>query len=384
MDANRSQISYVLESVFATTPATPAWQVLRFTGEDLKADKETVVSAEIRLDRQVADLAKVNTGAAGGFKYELSYGAFSALIAAALGATAVIVNQTVAVTFAAAGQTMTIDAGTWAVTPVPGQFLKISNAVDVGNNGIKLVTAATTTVVTFAAGSLTADESADSVTIKGTAYKNGVALPSFSLERKTVNSAAADFFQRYTGMGVDEWNMSISTAKINEGSFNFVGAAPVTDDAEVAGCSYIAAPTNQVQNATSHVTAVYTGGALTAEHLTSLEFAVKNNLRAKDEIGRDGAFELGNGEFNVTGKLGAYFANNTLYAAMIAHAYSSAAWITTDGAGNSMGFHFPKISFLPGDPNVSGKNTDIMLDLPFQAIMDPTTGATFIVTEIPA
>jgi hypothetical protein len=384
MDTNRAQLAYVAESTFNEIPATPAWQILRFKSEDLKADKGTVVSEEIRADRQISDLAKVSLGANGGFGYELSYGAFSTLIAAALGTSAVVVNETVAVTFAAAGQTITIDAGTWAVTPLPGQFIRISNAADAGNNGIKLVTAATSTVITLAAGSLTADESADTVTIRGTAYRNGVSLPTFTLERKTVTNAAADYFQRYSGMGVDEWNMAIGVGKITEGTFSFVGSTPTVDDAEYAGSTYTAAATNQVQNATSHIAAVYYGGALATEHLTALEFSIKNNLRAKGEIGSDTPFELGNGEFSASGKITAYFQDNTLYGNMINHTYSSVAWLTTDAAGNSMGFHFPRINFSPADPNVGGKNQDIMLDLPFQAIMDPTIGYTMIVTEIPA
>lgn len=384
MDANRTQLSYVAESTFGETPATPAFKILRITGEDFKYNKATVVSDEINATRQIADLAKVNSNAAGGFNFELSAGAFSELIAAALGTTGVVVNQSVAVTFAIAGQTMTIDAGTWAVTPVPGQFLKITNAADAGNNGIKRVVSATTTVVTFAAGSLTADESADTVSIKGTSYANGIIIPTFSIERKVVNNAAADFYQRYVGKAVDAWSVSLSTAAINKGAFGFVGANAAADDAPIAGATYAAAPTAQVMNATSHVGALYQGGVVSTEHLMAIDFAVKNNIRPLNEIGRDGAFELGSGEFGVTGKVTAYFKDNTFYAAMIAHTYSSIAFICTDAAGNSFCVNLPYVNFLPGDPNATGKNTDIMLDLPFQAVMDPTLGKTMIITEIAA
>jgi hypothetical protein len=509
MDSNRAQLSYVLETDFGVIPATPVFKILRTTGEDLKAAKDTVVSAEIRADRQVADLAKVNSGASGGFKFEWSYGAYSSLIAAALGTTGIVVNQTAPMTIV--GQVLTKDgvvkatatltgtntpanndtvtlgvktytfkttltdgvvanevliggslaialdnlkaavnnaggvsgtdygsattanatieattntattqlfqaltggtagnalaatevsanlsfgvgvttllggqAATWLVEPVPGQFLRVSGFVTTANNGPKRVVSVTSTAVTFAAGSFTFDEAGVSGTIVGTAYRNGISLPTFTFERKLVNNAAADFYQRYLGMGVDEWNMSITTAKINEGSFGFIGASADTDDDLFAGATYAAAPTNQVQNATSHVTAIFQGGTTSTEHLTALEFAVKNNVRAKNEIGRDGAFELGLGEFTLTGKVSAYFKDNTFYAAMIAHDYSSLAWVTTDAAGNSMGFHLPKINFMPGDPNATAKNTDIMLELPFQAILDPVSGYSFIVTEMPA
>lgn len=508
MDTNLAQLSIVPEVTFKTTPDTPAWQILRFKSEDMKADKGTAASEEIRSDRQLSDLAMVSLAAGGGFQYELSYGTYSTLIAAALGTTAVVVNQTgvmslddssetltkigvkatglltgtdapsdgeefvigaktyvaktaltapetenevligislatfldnlkaavndaggtpgtdygsdttanatvtattntattqafEAITAGTAGNLLATttdavdlswgattltggEAATWTVTPIAGQFIKVTGSATAANNGVKLVVSVSASVITCAAGSFTADTVQEHITIRGTAYKNGVSLPSFSIERKTVNQAAADYFQRYAGMGVNEWSLNIVTGKIATGAFQFTGSTPSVSDAAIAGATYAAATTSQVQNATSHVTRIYLDGALNTEHLMGLEFTINNNLRAKPEVGSATPFELGNGEFNASGKVDAYFKDNGLYQKMIEHTYAAVAWFTQDTAGNGMGFHFPKISYNPADPNVSGKNNDIMLNLPFQAIMDPVSGSTFVFTEIPA
>ncbi len=85
--ANGSEVRYafVAESAYGTTPATPTFQVMRVTGGGgLKSNKTTVVSEEIRADRNVS--AEILTGidVTGSYNYELSYGSFDALFEGAL------------------------------------------------------------------------------------------------------------------------------------------------------------------------------------------------------------------------------------------------------------------------------------------------------------
>jgi len=77
--ADGSQLAYIKEEAWGITPATPAWQVLRLTGESLKVTRETKTSAEITPERDVMDHIQVAGGAAGGINFELSYGAYDAL-----------------------------------------------------------------------------------------------------------------------------------------------------------------------------------------------------------------------------------------------------------------------------------------------------------------
>ena len=79
-----SQLGYIKEATWGTTPAKPAWQILRLTGESFKIARETKQSAEITPERNVSDLIHIGGGAEGGFNFELSYGAYDDIFAAML------------------------------------------------------------------------------------------------------------------------------------------------------------------------------------------------------------------------------------------------------------------------------------------------------------
>jgi hypothetical protein len=73
------------ESAFAEDPASnPPTTILRFKSETLKHNNVTVVSEEIRADRQRSDLVLVGFDTAGDMNFELSYSNFDWLFEAAL------------------------------------------------------------------------------------------------------------------------------------------------------------------------------------------------------------------------------------------------------------------------------------------------------------
>lgn len=84
---SRTIVGYVPETTFGVTPATPAWQKFRRTGGNLDTVKTTVMSEEVRGDRNVVDELQVAQDVKGSYDYEFSYGTFDALLAAALGGT---------------------------------------------------------------------------------------------------------------------------------------------------------------------------------------------------------------------------------------------------------------------------------------------------------
>lgn len=81
ISAALTQLGFITEATWGTTPATPAWQILRFTPpENFKADRENTSSSEMRPDRNATDLIQVGGGASGGFGFELSYGTYDVLL----------------------------------------------------------------------------------------------------------------------------------------------------------------------------------------------------------------------------------------------------------------------------------------------------------------
>lgn len=77
-------LSYVPEVTMGTTPVTPAMKSVRHTSCSLGLTKESFQSNELRSDRQVSDLRHGAKKVEGEVGFELSYGAFDALLAAAL------------------------------------------------------------------------------------------------------------------------------------------------------------------------------------------------------------------------------------------------------------------------------------------------------------
>lgn len=80
----RSRVAYIPEVTYGTTPATPAFQELRRTSGNLVTKKGTVVSDEIRLDRNVRDEFMVSQDVNGSYDFELSYGSYDDLLAAVM------------------------------------------------------------------------------------------------------------------------------------------------------------------------------------------------------------------------------------------------------------------------------------------------------------
>lgn len=84
MEASKTEIGILKETVWGVLPSPASFQAIPFTGESLKINKENVVSDIIRPDRNVADLVQVGGDASGGIDGEMLYEAFDQLIESAL------------------------------------------------------------------------------------------------------------------------------------------------------------------------------------------------------------------------------------------------------------------------------------------------------------
>ncbi len=83
-NSSETRIAYVAEASFGVTPATPTFAALRTTGGGVRTNKRTVVSDELRADRNVIDEVLVGLGAGGAYPFELSYGSLDPFLASAL------------------------------------------------------------------------------------------------------------------------------------------------------------------------------------------------------------------------------------------------------------------------------------------------------------
>ncbi|MEM9043515.1 MAG: phage tail tube protein [Pseudomonadota bacterium] len=73
-NSSETEVAFVEESAWGVTPASPAFQRLRLTGESLTHTKENVVSEEITPTADVADEVGVGSSGTGGVNFELTFG----------------------------------------------------------------------------------------------------------------------------------------------------------------------------------------------------------------------------------------------------------------------------------------------------------------------
>jgi hypothetical protein len=75
-------VSYVAESTYGTTPSTPAYTPVPFTGTTLGLQKDSIVSNKLRSDRQIEDLRHGNKSISGDISGELEYSSYDTLLEA--------------------------------------------------------------------------------------------------------------------------------------------------------------------------------------------------------------------------------------------------------------------------------------------------------------
>lgn len=104
--SDKVKLRYIKEATKGTTPATPVFKELRFTGESINHAITTITSKEIRPDRTQADLLNANADVTGAINVEMIYGSYDDFLAAALTGTWTV----------ASGDTYDLKDGTAAIS----------------------------------------------------------------------------------------------------------------------------------------------------------------------------------------------------------------------------------------------------------------------------
>lgn len=77
-DGSQTRLADIAEATIGTTPATPTFQVMRYTSADVRVVKQTDIPDEIRADRNVASIVDVGRSVQGNINTLLSYGTYDA------------------------------------------------------------------------------------------------------------------------------------------------------------------------------------------------------------------------------------------------------------------------------------------------------------------
>lgn len=387
--SNRIAMRYRAETTYGVAETGEKFTNLRLVSESLKKETTTVISQELRSDRQIADVIRTGISASGDVNGEFSYGAYDDLLAAALmsagWSSAVTIAAGTDVAFGAPSggiQTITKTAGGFDDFDV-GSWVKISGAAAAGNNGVFKIAAiaSDTSMTVYNPGGASATAGASIGLVQGAQIVNGVTQTSFNIEKEFTE--LSNEFELGVGMMADTLGVTITADALVTLVFGFVGKSMASAAATTGDGSPTAAPTNDVMNAIDHVAAIYEGATAETD-VTQLNFTLNNGLRPRLQVGTLGAVSVGEGTVNVTGTLQQFYETKTLMDKHLNMTPTSLAVVFTDGAGNSCVIEFPRLKFTSGQRVAGGLNQDIIADMQFTAYRHPTEDVTIRIQRFAA
>lgn len=303
ISASKTRLAYIAEATWGVTPATPAFKNLRFTGESLNAEKQTVTSNEIRPDRNVADVIQVARMASGNIDAEFSYATFDDLFESAL-------------------------SSAWATDVLV----------------------------------------------------NGVDQKSFTFE-KTFENGATDAFHRFAGCVVNTMSIGVTAQQLVTLGFGVMGKGVTAAEAVIVGATYADANSNDVLSAGTDFASLTMTGITDEPAIQAITIDTTNNLRQQAVVGSIDSAGIGDGRFEMTGTMNAYFEGGDLYDAFLNHDALSLSFLLGTEAGSRYLISVPKLKITSGTIVAGGNDQDVFANLNWQALYDTGIDGTISMTR---
>lgn len=377
--ARAKEVTYGVPSVTGAD-----YKKMRYTGESLAQDVQTVSSNEINDDRQTSDLIRTDLAASGAINFEFSHGTYDPELIALFhedtgdyvaGAAAVVASSTITLTSVCSGDFS-------AIASHVGKFgevvVRAAGPGAVEQRVIARISAVTsTTSITFdlMEKPLTNVATKHVTVTVGGVLTNGVTRQSYTYERFFKDAEGGSGNYAYNvGYSPNNMNLSIAAGSIVTGSFDFVGSREFAQTGPVWTGSPVAVTTTKVMNGIDHVVGIIEGAA--TFRTVRLDVSIGNNLSSHKAIGLLGALELTSGQLAVSGSVQAYFKNVAQFDKFLNFTDTSLVLMFRDQNNKCYVLHLPDMKFTAGKRNAAGINQPVMADLSFGAIKDPTIGKT--------
>jgi hypothetical protein len=207
----------------------------------------------------------------------------------------------------------------------------------------------------------------------GDRLRNGTVKHSYSLEEQFQDHSPINY-QYFRGMHLDTFGIAIPSAAIMTTSMNWLGFTADPTPTRFTGSTDVAAPNNAVLNTSSNVGRIGRG---TAGPFTTLDGCVfdgainfANNLRQQKCVGVLGAAGIGSGSMLVTGNTNCYFDSISYLLDVINNTERSLDMRVQDNNGKVIVFDMPRLKYSTGGAPVPSQNSDIFINLEFQAILE--------------
>ena len=374
-ETNRTALYWSAETDWAETPSSPTMTEIPFTGETLRANKNTVQSEVIRADRMRDDIVNVGNGAEGDVNFELRFADFDDLMESFMAAA--FVTATISRTDMSAATTddsFNTAAGNFLTAGfVVGMWIRVGGFLaSADNNGLFKIAAVTATKITIDAllsQNLVVEAADELVTISAKMVRNGILKNSILLEKRFLDIVQ---FATYEGFRLGQLNVNVTAEELVSGSFSGMGEREVLAGSSVSG-SDVASSANNSMSASVDVGSVVQGSTILTTALRSVQFSANNNLRMLRAIANQFPTQINYGTFEVTGTIEAYFEDLLLYNQFTAHTSALLSFILTDNEDQSIIFTFPSVFFLSAPLPIPGENQDIIASIEFSAVRDPDT-----------
>lgn len=210
--------------------------------------------------------------------------------------------------------------------------------------------------------------------------KAGVVRRSFTVERYFGDILSADKpYHRFPGVEFNTLALSITANTMVTGVFGVLGQSLTLGTAIVAGATY-ASPTTT--SPLDSFTGTLNENGTPIAVITEIQLNIENGLEARFVVGSKQSIRPSVGRSNCSGTVTAYFENSLLLEKFINETESSIVFELPDGAGNLYTVTLPRIKYNGGQPDVDGEGP-ITLSMPFQALLDSTTGTNIIIDRTP-
>lgn len=213
--------------------------------------------------------------------------------------------------------------------------------------------------------------------------KAGTKEKSFTFQRAFTDIGQYGIFK---GCMISGFSLNIPANAMITGSFSVVGKEAEYKNTPIVGTA--ATPSQTFSPFDSFSGALKEGGANVAV-ITSIDLGLDNRLEPVFVVGSKFTPKIVAGRSNLTGSVSAYFQDGAMLDKFINETESSIEFIfgPMTGGGepgpNSYKFTIPRLKYSGGDNPASGEGP-IVLNMPFQGLLDSVSGTNLIIERIPA
>lgn len=206
----------------------------------------------------------------------------------------------------------------------------------------------------------------------GDYIQNGTTQTSLSIERGFLDQQTPTYIVN-TGMVVNSYDLAITSKQVITGSVNFLGMGG-SQSTSALDASIDANSTGQSMAANANVGRVAeAGSSLTSPNWArSLKFTINNNNRQLEAVDSTSPVSINSGECTVTGTMETYFGSNALLTKFY-NGTTTAINSRVVKNNQALIWQFPRVTYKGnGNPQATGKNTDVMASFDFSATIDTT------------